>query len=311
MVKIDQRSESSGYYYDTPKIGRAQLSRYYYHQDTRPLLQGDCLQSNTFSQSGGNIIEYSFNYFVNLLAPLGKDRLMAVIVLLVLNHFKKFNKQVGGSANYLAMAEKTLAPLGKNVLVVMGALLLLDYFTRNKKMLGGGDNAFMKKLVELLRSKYKQTGGNMIAQLSKIVMPAGINVFKATTLLILLDRLFKGNKRRQQGGCPLLDALRQAIAPLGINKLLTAMGLIALTQTNTKFKKHLQKGGDCGCGGILKKAGQSGGGLFGSDNCNCGANTLEVVGDKALNYSMDLQQFGCKIPEWGSNLLIDGQAKCL
>jgi hypothetical protein len=327
MVKVDQRAESTGYYYAPPKIGRTHFSRYYYSQDTRPLIQGDHVPTHNYlPQYGGNILGYSLKYFVNVLAPLGKDRLMATIVLLVLNHFKKFNKQTGGSISYLSMAEKTLAPLGKNMLVVIGALLLMDYFVRNKKLIGGNNQSsdiFSKKITELLKSKYKQSGGSLLVELGKVVIPSGINAFKATTLLILLDKLFtSGNQKQKQtqkqsGGCQLMNILRQLVMPLGVNQFLTSLGLIALTKTDIKYKKYLQKGGDCGCGVIKKLSSnkQMGGNLFGPDfgsnNCNCSSNTLEIVGDTALNYSNNLQQFGYKIPEWGSNLVVEGQGKCL
>lgn len=282
MVKITNRSNSSGYYYGLPKVGRAQLTRYYYDQSTEPIIQG-----------GGNILGYTFNYFVSLLAPLGKDRLMAVIVLLVMNHFKKFNKQSGGSLNYLAMAEKTLAPLSNNLLIVIGSLLLLDYTIKNKRLIGGSSDkcGFSKKLVQLLKSKYKtsQSGGNLLIELGKIVMPLGINHFKATTLLIMLDRLFKRHSSKLYGGTQLLTVLKETVSPLNMDKFLTTLGLSAFTKQN---------GGDCGCGGIKSIADIQTGG----SQCNC---------SMAQNYTTDLTQFGSQIPTWGSNLIVEGQGTCL
>ena len=321
MTKINQRENSVGYYYDLPKVGRAQLSRKYYDNDTRPIYSScqKCVPANVvhLSQNGGSIGGQCFQNLVRFIAPLGKTQLMAVIVLFVMNHFKKnflgkSSKQSGGGYNYVDMAGKALAPLGKNALVVVAALLLLNYFTKNRsgKMKGGDNTKFMKKLVELLKSKHnkKQKGGNILANLNKIIAPMGGNMFVATALLLLLNNLFEDkHDRKQKGGVNLICALRQLVMPMGINSFLTTLGLISLT----RIRK--QKGGDCGCGGILNVGKQSGG-VYGCKNCGCGDNALEVVGDKALDYSLDLKQFGCKIPEWGYNLQVngpDGQTKCI
>lgn len=294
---------SSGFFYGPEKIGRAHFTRHFYDKNNMPIIQ-----------SAGNILNYSVNYFIKLLSPLGKNRLMAVIVLLIMNHFKKYNKQSGGSLNYLSMVEKILLPMGKNMLVVIASLLLLDYFVKNKKLVGGNQSgSFANRLSIILNNKYykKQNGGNLLAELGKIAIPVGVNQFNATALLIVLDNLFKKSKI-QSGGCQLLHIIKQLVAPLGINQLLTSLGLIILTQTDNKYKKHLQKGGDCGCGGFKKIPYiQTGGNIYGSNNCNCGnTNTLEVVGDIPLNYNNN-SQYGCTIPEWGSNLIVEGQGKCL
>ena len=325
MVKLTGRENSVGYYYDIPKIGRAQLSRKYYDNDSRLiLLDGqDCIPAKiAYKYKGGSINKLiggnCFQGLASFLAPLGKNQLMAVIVLFVLNYFNKqfYKKYKQSGGNYVDMAEKTLAPLGKNALLVVAALLLFDYFTKNYKMkMKGGDNTFMKKIIKLLQAKHKQSGGMIINQLQKIVAPMGGNMFVATGLLILLNELFKGKKLKQKGGSNLFCVLRKLLMPLGINSFLVVLGLIALTKSQ---KDRKQKGGNnscngcSGCGGILNFDKLNGG--YGCKNCGCGDNALEVVGDKALNYSLDYKQFGCKIPEWGYNLHVngpDGQTKCI
>lgn len=345
MVKITQRENSTGYYYDLPKVGRAQLSRHYYDQRNPPLIQGNCVPThhqiggnrNVFSekayhQIGGNMmLGHSFQSLAKFLAPMGKTQLMAVIVLLVLQHFGTYKKhKLSGGGNYLTMAEQTLAPLGHNALVVVAALLLMNYLmkswsSRKHKLSGGvgdGDDSsdFQKRLVKILKSKYnkqdknklKLSGGMILDKLYKIVAPTGTTAFSVTVLLILLDRLFRGEKKqkggRKQSGGNLFCVLRKLLMPMGVSNFLIMLGLIALTRSTQERKKNRLNGGDCGCGGILK---QDGGGC---NNCGCGNNALEVVGDKALNYSKNLTQFGCKIPEWGYNLHVsgpDGQTKCI
>lgn len=303
MVKITERSNSTGWYLDLPKVGRTKFTRHYYDKDSQLIFLG-----GSKKQIGG-----ALQNFINILMPLGKNKLMALIILLVLDHFNKYKKiQRGGSMSYIDIAEKTLAPLGKNALLVIAALLLLDYLSNKKTKLIGGNinNTFQKKLIQLLQSKHnKQKGGAIINNLYGIIMPLGVNNFSATTLLILLDVLFSKKNISQRGGGNLFCVLRKLLMPMGINKFLATLGLVALTQTN---KERKLKGGDndCGCGGLLNQKG----GTFGNNNCGCGNNALEVVGDKALNYSKNLQQFGCKMPEWGYNLYVDGpqgQTKCI
>lgn len=326
MVKITNREGSTGYYYDLPKIGRTQLSRHYYDQSNPPFIQGDCIPHNIYShhlQDGGSqfMLGHSLQGLAKFIAPLGNTQLMAVIVLLVLNHFKynifgKNKKMSGGfdGYQYVDMAEKVLAPMGRNMLIVVAGLLLLNYFYKNnkKQKLRGGDqdmNTFEKKLIKILREKHKQSGGMILSNLMKIVIPSSMEKFSATALLILLDKLFKqnSNKKIQYGGGNIICLLRQLLMPMGVNKFLTMLGLVSLT-TISKNKK-IKGGSNCGCPKEKKylKGGRC-------DNCGVGDNALEIVGDKALDYSKNLWQFGCKIPEWGYNLSVqgpNGQTKCI
>ena len=154
--------------------------------------------------------------------------------------------------------------------------------------------------------------------ITKIIAPMGNNLFVTTSLLVLLDKLFKNDKHI--GGGTLFHVLQDILMPLGINNFLSTLGLISLT----KMKGGDECGSECNrmIGGKKTKrlnnmecnCDRMKGGLYGDDNCGIGNNALEVVGDKALNYSTNLQQFGCKIPEWGYNLFVDGannQYKCI
>ena len=193
----------------------------------------------------------------------------------------------------MGIAEKTLTSLDKNTLLVVAGLLLLNYLTKNKKMVGGSNDRFTKRLVSILENKYKQKGGMIMNNLTKIIAPMGNTKFMATVLLVVLNNLFDG-KHKQKGGANLMYTLYQLLMPMGVDSFLVMLGLVGLTHSGFG-KKHK-------------------GGYYGDNNCGCGSNSLEVVGDKALNYSKDLTQFGCKIPTWGSNLFVngpDGQSKCI
>lgn len=295
MVKITERSNSSGYFYDLPKVGRAQLSRHYY--DGQHLIQGNCIPRNIYSQKGGSSL-YLQNLISSIL-PMTKERLMAVVTLLVMQHYNKYglekSKIQKGGSNYITMAEKALSVLNKNTLAVIAGLLLLNYFNKNRLQKGGGKNCeFWDRLIHILDNTNKKQIGGFLYPPTK---------FTDSSLLTLLNNMFNNRTKKQTGGaCPLLNILQKLLSPFNINQFLTAIGLVALTGINKK-----QKGGDCGC---VKKNKQTGG-AFGDHNCGLGTNALEVVGDKALNYNVNLQQFGCTIPSWGDNLKVDGQGQCI
>jgi hypothetical protein len=297
MVKTTERSNSSGYFYDLPKVGRTQLSRHYY--DGQHLIQGDCIPHNIYAQKGGSSL-YLQNLISSLL-PMTKERLMAVVTLLVMQHYNKYGlekrKVQKGGSSYITMAERALSVLNKNTLAVIAGLLLLNYFNKNRLQKGGGKNCeFWDRLIHILDNKNKKQIGGFLEHVSP-------TKFTASALLVLLNSMFNNKSKKQSGGtCPLLNVLQRLLGPFNINQFLTAIGLVALTGT-----KKRQKGGDCGCGPPTLQTG----GAFGDHNCGLGTNTLEVVGDKALYYNDNLQQFGCEIPSWGDNLKVAGQGKCI
>jgi len=250
----------SGYYYDLPKVGRADFSRKYYDQDTRPNLDStgfQCIPMNIYSQTqkGGAMVGTCLQGLMKYLAPLDVNSLMAVIILIAMQQYGK--KMQGGS--YVMQAEKVLMPMDKTALITIAGLLLLHYLTNKKKMKGG--DMFQKKLIKLLKKTHneKMKGGIVLDNVYKIIAPMGTNTFLATSLLIILNRL---------------------------------------------FTKKMKGGDDCG------DSCQSGG----KKDCNCGkakGGRIEVVGDKALNYSPNLQQFGCKVPSWGYNIKVNGDKYCI
>lgn len=286
-------------------------------------------KNKTKNQKGGQV----FQNLANLLMPMGKTQLVSLITLLTLNHFKMYGKmktyhksksvksksksQKGG---YLGGLERILAPMGHNALVVVLTLLLMDHFIskKNKSKMKGGANAndtlskneAKKLLINSLNTK-NQSGGSLWTSIQLTVAPMGLNNFTATALLLVLNRLAKvrSTKHKQYGGAYIATTLSNILMPLGVNKFLTTLGLVVLVELK-KGKKKKQKGGK------KKNIKNMKGGsscMFGDSNCGWGDDALEVVGDKALNYSNDLTQFGCKVKEWGADLLVqkDGQYSCI
>lgn len=222
MVKLTQRENSSGYYYGLPKVGRALFTRHFYDQDTRPLLDGaKCIPHNPYPQQiGGSGLQG----LMQILAPMGNESLMTIVVLLVLEHFNKYNeKKLRGG--YLEQAQAILTPMTKETLIVIAALLLLHYYSHPKTM-SGGDSRFTKKLVEILKKKYKMRGGIILENIGQIIAPLGTDPFVATTLLIMLDRLFRGKKTMTGGGNDLFSVIHQLL--------------------NKNNKNNKMNGGDCG-----------------------------------------------------------------
>ena len=307
---MSSRKSSTGYFYDDPKIGPSAQTRYYYSSEK---VNPDHIGGSPLHILLGQIFQglYSFVY------PLDANSLMAVIILFVLQRFQKNRMHVGGGGgSYIETAAQVLAPLGKNTLVAMAALLLMTYLIKKvKKQKGGqcGDkkDIFLTNIINILKTNHKQRGGVIMDTMYKIVEPAtsvGASAISVSALLIALNKLFKGSKGskgKYQGGAAIIPLLGNALAPLGINNFLVAVGLTSLTKYSKKLgggKKEKKEIMDniSGCqlmgGKRYKKK---------DKNCGCplsGGNALEIVGDKALNYSKNIPQFGCNIPEWGENL---------
>jgi hypothetical protein len=161
---------------------------------------------------GGNLITAVVAELSTVLAPLGKNALISLIVLLGLNSMGKYSKvkktQKGGEP-IMAMLASTLAPLGLNELLAVASLLLLQYFAHSKKK----DMA--------MKGGKKQKGG-VLLELNSILAPLGVNVFGASLLLVFLNGFFQsyyGKKQgaKMQGGFlnPIFANLSSVLAPLG------------------------------------------------------------------------------------------------
>lgn len=320
----------TGYYLDLPKIGRTKLTRKFYTEDTKPiLLHGEeCVPAKTayigklsqeldnfFKQSGGgnmgNLLEICFKNLMYLLKPLGKTQLAAVIGLLVLNYLVKKKKQYGGNSEYIGGMESVLLPMDKSVLLVTAGLLLLQHFLsqkyrkkseKNNKIkifenvnvndvpifLRGG-NDFTNKLIKILDRKYKG-GYALYDNIRKTVNPlyGGLNI--NDKLLYKLDHIFKSSGKER-----LIDILNKELLSHGLDNYLST---IIMAKKKNKKKK----------GGVTPDYFNQYGKQY---NCGKGDNALEVVGNKALNYGKNYQQFGCEIPEWGYNLFGKNCEKCI
>ena len=189
------------------------------------------------TQKGGDVISSSVSHLATLLAPVGKEALATVIVLLVLNltsmKEKKKRKMKGGSLinSSIKVLAKTLFPMGKEQLLVLASLLLLNYLSQNNK-------------------KRVQYGGNMLlVEIGNLLAPAGKSMLASTALLVLLsDMLNKKKKRVHKGGNPFLAELSALIAPLGKVSLEVTAILVILQEIFNKKKKRKSKKGQSGGG---------------------------------------------------------------
>ena len=91
-------------------------------------------------------MNYVIKVLGDLIAPLGKDKLASLIVVLALNQFGKYSfakktKQKGG--NIFNNLVSTVMPMSKDNLLTLASILLLDYFMKKNrststKKRGGG-----------------------------------------------------------------------------------------------------------------------------------------------------------------------------
>lgn len=123
-------------------------------------------------QLGGSIGDY-----VSIFLPMGKNSLVALASILLLNHYvvkknsRKHRTHKGGN---LIMADvgKLLAPLGVNAVGSSLILLLLSRCVSSKTM------------------KKQQKGGGSLQPLIGLIAPLGMNMFIATGILASLSKMF-------------------------------------------------------------------------------------------------------------------------
>ena len=230
----------SGYYLDLPKVGRSQLSRHYYHDDTVPaLVNGKIVPhvqnslaynpklevelDNFFQkQSGGNLFSLAFENIYNILLPLNKEQLIATIALFVLEYFnthknkEKIRKQSGG---FLSGVQTVLGGMNKNALLVILVLFLAKYITSTKKMVGGSN--FQQKLIKIINyNRFHNIKGTMAPFNNKI------NIINLSSLASNLNKIIiqKGGGKNEQ--LKLAKSLYKTLQPLGINKFLTKINIV-------------------------------------------------------------------------------------
>ena len=162
----------------------------------------------------------------DLLAPMGKNSLIGLIILLFGKHLvmrRKMTKgQMGGN---MMEYTKMLLPMSKDNLLALASLLLIHYFVKNK------------------RSKL-QRGGSMMKEMGNLLAPLGVNALGASVILLLLRvAVHKGKKKKgkQRGGMDLVHPLIDLVAPLGISAF-TATGILVLLEKMFKLKMNKAMG---------------------------------------------------------------------
>lgn len=162
----------------------------------------------------------------DLLAPMGKNSLIALIILLfgkyLVSRRKMTKGQMGGN---MMEYTKIFLPMSKNNLLALASLLLIHYFVKNK------------------RSKL-QRGGSMMKEMGNLLAPLGVNALGASVILLLLRvAVNKGRKKKekQRGGMDLVHPLIDLVAPLGISAF-TATGILVLLEKMFKLKMNKAMG---------------------------------------------------------------------
>lgn len=178
--------------------------------------------------NGGNvsIIGSAVTTLGDLLAPMGKNSLIALIILLfgkyLVSRRKMTKGQMGGN---MMEYTKIFLPMSKNNLLALASLLLIHYFVKNK------------------RSKL-QRGGSMMKEMGNLLAPLGVNALGASVILLLLRvAVHKGRKKKekQRGGMDLVHPLIDLVAPLGISAF-TATGILVLLEKMFKLKMNKAMG---------------------------------------------------------------------
>lgn len=171
-------------------------------------------------------------------------------------------------------------------------------------------NKFANKLIKILDKKHR-SGNLLYENMMKTIKPLhGKNININTSLLYKLDNAFKLNSKSKKlygGRNNLIDILETELSSYGLNN--NTAGVIMMAREK-KYKK--KKGGyPSSFTSDYVHGYEYGQGYAQQQNCGKGRNALEVVGDKALDYSKNLKQFGCEIPEWGYNLFGKNCTKCI
>jgi hypothetical protein len=172
-----------------------------------------------------------------IMLPLGKNNLLILGSLLLLNHYakeslslKKNGIELKKNIHIMKGGNDTLTsiltPLGLNQLGASVVLVLLQQAFFNKKI------SFNKKT---------QIGG--VSPLKELIAPLGTNAFIATGLLIVLEKLitnqFKKNKSKKLvGGSNDFDKLFNMLAPITFNTFATKESLDKFNLMSNKKKKN-------------------------------------------------------------------------
>jgi len=263
--KLSKQKGGDGYTFDVNRSIGGLVGRSRYSYNYAPIYYGDLLQNgggkncgcsgkkenNLYSlikqnggvQSGGTQVE-AIQYLSNLIAPLGYDSLISLILLIFSYHYftKDGNTMKMKKGGY--DVSSILAPLGKSNLIVLASLLLLHHFA-----------------VELPNTKKTLKGGNNIFNdMSNILKPIGLDRDGVSKILVDLQQAFSlkknntqnltnnknssNNLRKNQNNNLTLNyrnktggnALKNIIAPLGTNAFVASGLLVVLAKVLNKDK---------------------------------------------------------------------------
>ena len=177
-------------------------------------------------QKGGVLLGEAVQSLAKIIFPMGKNSLIALIVLLFTNHLvssrKTTKKQMGGN---LTDYYKMFVLMGKNSLLALASILLIHYFVKNKK-------------------KRIQKGGALLSEVSKILAPLGVDQFGTPIVLLILNEAVrrsrvgkKGKKSTRGGGSGIVHPLIELIAPLGVTTFVST-GVLVILDKMFKMKRE-------------------------------------------------------------------------
>ena len=179
------------------------------------------------SQEGGSILTKPLQLLGTLLAPLGKEKLASMVVLLALNRLMMVGGGSHSEMNYKSHGGfmKTLMVMPKTDLLVLAGLLLVDH---------------------LVNKKSAQKGGFMTAELSKLLAPLGTTALTSTALVVALNNLFSKSEKskKMRGGNPMLGELSTVLTGTTMNMSLVALVLFLLNEMLVTKKSKTTKGGN-------------------------------------------------------------------
>ena len=196
-------------------------------------MMGECSDCKVkIPMSGGALLGEAVTTLSGMLAPMGKNALVSLVVLLFSRHLissrKMTKKQMGGN---LMDYTKMLLPMTKNNLLALASILLIHHFVKNKH-------------------KKSQRGGTMMTELGKLLAPLGVNELGSSIIILLLSvavRKGKHKKGKHKGGMDIIHPIVELVAPLGISAFVST-GILIVLERMFKIKRDkmmgkLRKGG--------------------------------------------------------------------
>lgn len=197
-------------------------------------MMGECNECKVkIPMSGGALLGEAVTTLSGMLAPMGKNALVSLVVLLFSRHLissrKMTKKQMGGN---LMDYTKMLLPMTKNNLLALASILLIHHFVKNKH-------------------KKTQRGGTMMTELGRLLAPLGVNELGSSIIILLLSVAVRKGKHKKgskhKGGMDIIHPIVELVAPLGISAF-ASTGILVVLERMFKLKRNkimgkLRKGG--------------------------------------------------------------------